>query len=376
MTDIQHMTPRVSVVLSLGLLLAGCDKLPWASKDEESVATASPGMTTAQSVVVPGRPVVSDFDVVAMVNGVPISKADSRLRLSEIRMEKARAVLARRAPSDAEKPFTQQELDQLLLSEEELDNLVQFLIEAEVLSQDAVKRGLERDPDIQQLWEYQRRTFFLTQWLLNRRKQLEDTLTEPLLAEVFEKYKEGFREPERRQVRQIEVATEEEAKEVLARLYGGSITFQDLVREKSLDAATKSQDGLLKRWVIRAVEARGRYPTEQEAEAAGIMTLDAASEGAVFGIDRVKGVSNYVKGMDNRYHVFQLVEKKEEQQRTLAEPEVRARLKEHWLSQQIQADVKTLISAGEASGQITKPSDVRERLQDVQRAIVAEIKQP
>lgn len=345
-----------ALVIALGLALGGCDKMPWASKEDDGTATAAPGVTTAQSGQTPMRPVVAEAEKIATVNGVPLSKADLRLRLTE---EK----LARRAQGQPER-----------LSPEELESVLRFLMESELASQEAVKRGLDRDPDTQQRWEYLRRTFFSTQWVLQRRKQLENELTDTSLANYYETIKAGFRSPERRRVRHIAVATEAEAKEVLARLLGGSIKFEDLVHEKSLDAATKAQGGLINRWIIKNDEKRLRFRTEQEAEAAGIMSLDAPSEAAVFAIDQVSGLSSYIKGMDNRYHVYQLAEREAEQQPALSD--VKSQVKELWLSVQIQQEINGLISKGETAGQITKPADTADRLQDVQREIDEELKQP
>jgi len=349
---------RFSVALCLlcASVVTGCDKMPWASKEDDGTATAAPGVTTAQSGVTPTRPVVAESNLLATANGVPLSKADLRLRLTE---EK----LARRAQGQPER-----------LSPEELDSVLRFLIEAELASQEAVKRGLDRDPDIQQRWEYLRRTFFSTQWVLQRRKQLENELTDASLANYYETIKTGFKTPERRRVRHIAVATEAEAKEVLARLLGGSITFENLVREKSLDTASKSQGGLINRWIIRDNEKRLRFRTEQEAEAAGIMSLDGPSEAAVFAIDQVDGLSSYLKGMDNRYHVYQLVDRQAEQQPALSD--VKTQVKELWLSIQIQQEINAIVSKGETAGQITKPASAADRLQDAQREADEELKQP
>ena len=94
--------------------------------------------------------------------------------------------------------------------------------------------------------------------------------------------------------------------------------FTNLAQQISLSPAAKD-GGLLPDWVMRGNEKAFMFASEADAKAAGVISLDSALEAAAFAVDQVNGLSNYVKGADNRYHLFQLVERQEARQRPLSE---------------------------------------------------------
>ena len=143
---------------------------------------------------------------------------------------------------------------------------------------------------------------------------------------------------ERRRLRQISVASEEQAKSTLARLLDGN-DFAALAREMSL-APTASQGGLIPGWVMRVNEKAFLYRTDADAAAAAISSLDPSLEAAAFAIDRVNGLSSYVKGPDNRFHIFQLVER--EQERTRPLNEVYDQITNFLLFQKVQQELDAL----------------------------------
>ena len=79
------LTLRARVVMVLGAALVcgvgGCDKLPWSSSNQVDAS----GPTTAQSAITPSKPVVPPEQVIAHVDGVPISKTDVELRIQELK---------------------------------------------------------------------------------------------------------------------------------------------------------------------------------------------------------------------------------------------------------------------------------------------------
>lgn len=284
--------------------LAGCDKLPGFSQEtpaspQSTASATSTASSAAPAAVTPERPAVAPSDVMATVNGVSISKADLKFRIEELK------ALLKNA-GQAWKPLTA----------EQLDGLLKEMVNTELMSQDAAARGLGRSAEAQQRWEMIRRNFFAQEWLTWNRTRLEVGSGE--VEQYYEKNKLGFREPERRRLRQLTVDSEAQAKQALARLLGDSMDFSELVKQISTGANAPT-GGMIPEWVMRANEKAFMYGTDADAKAAGVISLDPALEAAVFAIDQVNGFSNYVKGSDNRYHIFQLVERKEARQRPSSE---------------------------------------------------------
>lgn len=299
-----------ALFISAVLLIAGCDKLPWGKPPAE----APPA--TAQSAVAPGRAAVAPGDIVATVNGVDMSRQDVEFRVQELK-----AMVA-----NLNRTWTP-------LTEDQLKGVVDELVNNELMSQDAVARGLDRSTDTRRRWEFLRRGFFVQEWVRAKQDQLQVASNE--VEEFYEKNKMGFRVPERRRLRQISVASEEQAKSVLGRLLSDGADFAALATESSL-APTAAQGGMITGWVMRAKE---KSP-EAVATAADVSSLDPALEAAAFAIDRVNGLSSYVKGPDNRYHLFQLVEREQERTRPLGE--VWDQIKNFLLLQKAQRELDTL----------------------------------
>ena len=307
----------LAAVAVAAVLAAGCDKLPLPGLKKP--AQASP--PTAQSALAPERPVVAPADVVATVNGVDLSRQDAEFRVQELK-----AML-----SGAGHPWTP-------LTDEQLKGVLDELVNNELMSQDAVARGLDRSNDTRRRWEFLRRGFFVQEWARAKQDQLQVGSAE--VEKYYEQNKPGFVVPERRKLRQNSVASEEQAKSTLARLLEGQ-DFAALAKEMSL-SPTAPQGGVITGWVMRANEKAFLYRTDADAAAAQVSSLDPSLEAAAFAIDRVGGLSSYVKGPDNRYHIFQLAEREERKTRALNE--VYDQVKNFLLFQKAQQELETLKS--------------------------------
>ena len=259
-------------------------------------------------------------DVIASINGVPVSKADIDLRIEELKGLMANL-------GQEWKPLTGEQMSAVL----------DELVNNELMSQAAVARGLDRQLETQRRWDFLRRGFFAQEWLRWNQTRLEVSSAE--VEQAYETNKLGFREPERRKLRQLTVATEDQAKQALAQLLSGSTSFDELAKQISV-GPTASQGGLLSKWVMRAQEKAFVFPSEADAETAGVISLDPALEAAAFAVDQVNGLSSYVKGADNRYHLFQLVERQAEKQRTLTD--VWDQIKNYLLVQKLQNSLEEL----------------------------------
>ncbi len=303
------------------LVVVGCDKLPWSSTDNKhDGATATAALTTAQTGVTPGKPTVAPGEVLAIVNGVSISKNDLELQVQELKTLVT-------SLGQEWKPLTK----------EQREGILKELIKTELLSQEAVARGLDRELKAQQRWEFLRRGFFAQEWLRWNQERQEVSSAE--VEQYYERYKPGFIEPEQRQLRRIVVASEEQTKQALARLLGESMDFTALAQQVSLGPEAKD-GGLMPGWVMRREEKSRMFLSEENAQAAGVTSLDPALEAAAFAIDRENSLSNYVKGADNRYHIFQLVKRKDARQVPLTE--VWDRIKNALLVQKLQQSITEL----------------------------------
>lgn len=280
------------IVLAGVLAVAGCDNLPWSSKNEN----ASAGLTTVQSGVAPAKPAVLPTEIVASVNGAPIATSDLELRTQELK-----ALVE--GSGETWTPLTKEQLTALL--DEMVNN--------ELASQDAVARGLDRSLETQRRWEYLRRQFFAQEWLRSMQAQLEVPSDD--VERYYTENKEGFRDREQVRLRQLSVASEDEAKRALSQLYAGSLSFEALAKQISVGPSA-SDGGLLPKWVMRAADRDFMAYVQPDLD---VLVLDPALETAAFAITQPNGFSSYVKGADGRFHMFQLVERKAETQRPLAE---------------------------------------------------------
>lgn len=306
------------------LSAAGCEKITsllggrGADKDA-ATATAAP-TAGPPGLAVPQRPHVLPTDTLATVNGSPISRHDLQLRIRELKA--------------LQEGYGQTWTS---LTNEQLEALLDELINNELMSQDAVARGLDRSTETQRRWSALHRGFFVQEWL--RWSQEREDATAEEVERFYEQYKQGFREPEWRKLRQIVVAAEEQAKLALSQLLSGAAEFSTLAKQISVGPHA-ADGGLLPNRVMREQDRAFLYASEAEASADGVTSLSPALEAAAFAVDQVNGLSSYVKGPDSRYHLFQLIERHEERQRPLTE--VWDQIKNALLVQKLQQAVDAL----------------------------------
>lgn len=310
----------------VALTATGCEKLPWSIGQQSrtstaaapAVAPAAPSAAAAGSSAT--KPMVAPDDVVATVNGEPVSKADVELRIQDLK-----ALVT--GLGREWKPLTSQQLSALL----------DELVNNELVTQDAISRGLDHTEETQRRLEYLRRSFFTQEWLRWNRDKLQ--VTDEEIQQYYDTNKPGFRQPERRKLRQIVVASEADAKQVLSKLLSESVDFATVAQQVST-VSSAANGGMINEWVMRANEKRFLYSSDADAAAAGVINLDESLEAAAFAIDKENGLSNYVKGSDGKYHVFQLVKKEDSRQRMLSE--VRDGIKNFLLAQKLQQSMNEL----------------------------------
>jgi peptidyl-prolyl cis-trans isomerase C len=171
-------------------LLLGCQKAPQSAEQKSSEG--------------------ADTGVVAVVNGTPVSS-----QLVDI------YATLQHSTHPGTKP--------------DRKGLTQHLVDLELMAQDAVKRGLEKEPLVQAQMEFQRLNILASAALrreLNSKTFSEDELKAEYKRLVAEAPKKEYR------ARHILTKTKGEAEAVIAELNKGG-DFVKLAKEKSLDASAK-----------------------------------------------------------------------------------------------------------------------------------------
>ena len=245
--------------------------------------------------MMPSRPVVPPNKILANVNGKIISTRDV-----EIAVQDRKA--GTRALGGTWQPLTTEQL-QALLDE---------LIMAEVISQDSVARGLDRKTDVQARFWYRFRNFFSQEWLTAQQDTLKQDVSEEEVTKFYEANKAiVFREPERIRARQLTMESEEKAKTALVKLLEGV----DVVSVAQLSIHPEAAQGPMvdRQWIVRAAAMTAARDEDT------VRRLDPVLEQAAFAIDKPGAFSSYVKGMDNHFHIFQLVERTSSRQKPLTE---------------------------------------------------------
>jgi parvulin-like peptidyl-prolyl isomerase len=280
----------------------GCEKLPWVTSNGSNQVTpgAAPGAATQASTVSPSRPTVPPSEIVAKVNATLISTRDVELAIQEMRAT-TEALGRVWTPLSAEERA----------EEYDLHDLLDDLVIAELRTQDALARGLDRQTDLQYLFWYRYRTLFAQEWV---RWQLDRlTVSQAEIDQYYQTYQRGFREPEQIRVRQLVLSSEDQAKTALVKLLEG-VEFVTLSQQVSVRPEA-AQGPFVEQWVMRSEEKATFAPADLQVRD----LRDPVLEQAAFAIDQVGGMSSYVKGADGNFHVFQLVERRPGRQRLLVE---------------------------------------------------------
>ena len=163
-----------------------------------------------------------DFEFIATVNGVPITQGLFNLNLQ--------AALAQ----------GQKDTPQLR------ESIKSELINRQLIAQDVVKQGLDKEVDLQDQITQLRQNLYL-QVLIEDHLQ-KNPITNEKLKEEYEKQKHylggGSDQATQYKISQIILKSESEAIATIGRLQNGD-SFAKVAKEVSLDAATKQQGGSL-----------------------------------------------------------------------------------------------------------------------------------
>ncbi|HEU4707834.1 MAG TPA: peptidylprolyl isomerase, partial [Methylophilaceae bacterium] len=117
--------------------------------------------------------------------------------------------------------------------------IIDKLVASELVYQEAQRQGLDKQPDYQAKEELTRRELLVNTYLQDYLKK--NPVSEADIKAAYEKYKSEVGNKEYN-ARHILVATEGEAKDIIAQLGKGG-DFAKLAKEKSLDPGSKEKGG-------------------------------------------------------------------------------------------------------------------------------------
>jgi peptidyl-prolyl cis-trans isomerase C len=187
--------------------LWGCDKLDFLNPKKTTAARSAP------LVEVKGP-------IVAKVNNLPLTLAD----LDE-------EVAAYNALVPQDKPELK-----ITTREKKIDYLKNEMIRRALLYQAAMDRGLDKKPEIQRALEKTKMDLLVVELVREEAAKIEVSSKE--IEDYYNTYKEQLKEPQQRQLREIVVPTEQEAKEIMIQLLQGA-DFATLAKERSKSASAK-----------------------------------------------------------------------------------------------------------------------------------------
>ncbi|MCX5709654.1 MAG: peptidyl-prolyl cis-trans isomerase [Candidatus Omnitrophica bacterium] len=121
--------------------------------------------------------------------------------------------------------------------EQKVNHLKNDLIRRTLLAQDAADKGLDRNEDVTRVLQKTRQELLLMVLV----KQIAET-TDVSSAEIedyYNKYKDQLKDPEQREIREIVVGSEQDARDILIQLLQGA-DFASLAKEKSKSASAKN----------------------------------------------------------------------------------------------------------------------------------------
>lgn len=190
------------------LMLAGCDKLAFWKKPKEAVKE------TEQPVAVKGT-------VIARINNYPVT-------LEELNQE----IENYNAMVPQDKPEMK-----ITTREQKVNYLKNEVVRRVLLFQSALARGLDRKEEVLKALEKTKQDLLVMELVRQETEKVEVASNE--IEEYYTTYKEQLKEPEERQIREIVVTSEQEAKDILIQLLQGA-DFATLAQERSKAASSKN----------------------------------------------------------------------------------------------------------------------------------------
>jgi peptidyl-prolyl cis-trans isomerase C len=197
-------------LLCCAALVALAGSAPFAAAQAPAKAPAkAPALPTKE----PARPAAAG--PLATVNGVPIPRQRAEM-------------------------IAQQRIQQGAADSEQLRNMIkEELINREIIMQEATRSGFTKRPDLQQELDFVRQSVIVQAYLRDWVRQ--HPVADADVQKEYERAKQQTGTTEYR-ARHILVATEDEAKKLIAEIRGGA-KFEDLAQKHSMDEGTRARGG-------------------------------------------------------------------------------------------------------------------------------------
>jgi peptidyl-prolyl cis-trans isomerase C len=120
--------------------------------------------------------------------------------------------------------------------EKKIDYLKNELVRRALLYQEALDRGLDRDTEVIDALEKAKMNMLVLQLVKKETENVDVGSKE--IEDYYNTFKEQLKEPEQRQLREIVVSTEQEAKDAMIQLLQGA-DFATIAKDKSKSASAK-----------------------------------------------------------------------------------------------------------------------------------------
>ena len=132
--------------------------------------------------------------------------------------------------------------------EQKVNYLKNEVMRRTLLYQEALDRGIDRDPEVINALEKSKRELLVIELLRQEAEKIEVTSRE--IEDYYNTYKEQLREPEERDIKEIVVATEAEATDIMIQLLQGA-DFSTMAKQRSRAASSANGGdlGFIKRGV-------------------------------------------------------------------------------------------------------------------------------
>jgi peptidyl-prolyl cis-trans isomerase C len=231
----------------------GCDKLNFFNRPKEKPQ-------------VQPRPTIVKGTIIAKVN-------NSAIILEEFNQEIDSFNAAMDQAKTPERKITTRE--------QKINYLKNDMVRRNLLYQAALDRGFDRNEDVVRALEKTKIDLLVMELIKQEVEKIEATSKE--IEEYYEKYKDQLKEPEERQIREIVVSSEQEARDILIQLLQG-VDFATLAKDRSRSASSRNGGDM---GFIKRGEKGDKFP--QFDTVAFSDTLEAGK------------VSSFFKGPDGYY---------------------------------------------------------------------------
>lgn len=260
----------ITIILSVFLFfgLYGCDKITGLTSKKVETKEEKAQVT----------PLVKG-PIIAKINNIPIALDDLTQEI-----EAFNAMVPENRPEA-----------KITTREKKIDYLKNEMVRRVLLYQQALDKGLDKKEEVLRALEKTKQDLLVVELVREEAAKVEVSSAE--IEDYYNRYKEQLKEPEERQVREIVVPTEAEAKDILIELLKGA-DFAELARQRS-KAVSANNGGDL------GFIARGKKSAQFDA----VAFSDSLEAGQY---------SNIFKGPDG-YYILKLEVKRGGKQKSLSE---------------------------------------------------------